>query len=274
LPEDENSGGVAAEGCDVVADPLECEYEVDLADVAGVAEEIVGRGRAKLGEVEVAEEVEAVVESDDDYVSAAGQTDAIVDGTIGGAGGVGSAVDVDEDWALAIVESGCPEIEMETVFGVDGIGFIERGEGGAALPGMDGLRGLRAEGHAVADTGPRLGRDWWSEASGGRVGAVRNAFEDEDSLSGGTADFACGGGGDGRRGLRVELRGEEGACGKEGGALEEVAPVHGFCLSDHGTCGREFSHLRHDEATPEVGFGSGLLTDDLQNLFGRLQRTF
>jgi hypothetical protein len=103
LTKDEDAGGIAAEGSDVVADPLEGEYEIELADVAGVAEEIVGRGRGELREVEVAEEVEAVVESDDNDIATVGEADAIVDGTIGGAGGIGSAVDVDEYGALALV---------------------------------------------------------------------------------------------------------------------------------------------------------------------------
>lgn len=131
-----------------------------------------------------------MVESDDDDIAAAGEADAIVDGAVGGAGGVGSAVDVDEDGALALVEGRGPDVEMKTVFGVDGAGFVERGEGGAALARVDGLKGLRAEGEAVADSGPWLWRGRRSEASGGGVGAVGDAFEDEDSLIGGAANFA------------------------------------------------------------------------------------
>ena len=72
LAEDEDAGRVSAEGGDVVADPLEGEDEIELAGVSGVAEEIAERGRSELGEVEVAEEVETVVEGDDDGVAATG----------------------------------------------------------------------------------------------------------------------------------------------------------------------------------------------------------
>jgi hypothetical protein len=129
LAEDEDAGWVSAEGGDVVADPVKGEDEIELTDVAGVAEEIAERGGGEFGEVQVAEEVEAMVEGDDDGVAATGETEAFVDGAVGGAGGVGSAVDVDEDGTLAIVvDAGGPEVEVEAVFGVDWVGLVERGE--------------------------------------------------------------------------------------------------------------------------------------------------
>ena len=42
LTEDEDAVGIAAELCDVVADPLEGENEIELAGVAAVGE-VVGR---------------------------------------------------------------------------------------------------------------------------------------------------------------------------------------------------------------------------------------
>ena len=108
-------------------------------------------------EIEVAEEIEAVVEGDDDDVSAFGEADAIVDRTVAAAGGVGPAVDVDEDRTVfAVAEAGSPDVEVEAVLAVDGVCFVEGREGGAALAGMDGLRSLGTEGQSVADSLPWL----------------------------------------------------------------------------------------------------------------------
>jgi len=126
-----------------------------------------------------------VVEGDDYRVAATGETDTVVDGAIGGAGGVGSAVDVDEDRTLAIVvDAGCPDVEVKAVFGVDGVRLVEWSEGGAAFAIVNWLRRLRAKGESVADTGPWLGRSGGGEASGRGVGAVGDALEDEDALIG------------------------------------------------------------------------------------------
>ena len=124
-----------------------------------------------------------MVESDDDGVAATGETEAVVDGAVGGAGGVGSAVDVDEDGALAlVVDAGCPDVDVEAVFGVDGMRLFERSEGGAAFAIVNWLRRLRAKRESVSDAGPWLGRCGRREASGGGVGTVGDAFEDVDAL--------------------------------------------------------------------------------------------
>jgi hypothetical protein len=183
LAEDEDAGGISAKGGDIIADPLEGEDEIELADVAGVAEEIAEWSRGELGEVEVAEEVEAVVEGDDYGVAAAGETEAIVDGAVGGAGGVGSAVNVDEYGTFAVVvDAGGPDVEVEAVLGVRGVRLVERSEGGAAFAVVDGLRSLRAEAENFTHAGPWFGGFGGSEASCGGVGTVRDAFENVDAL--------------------------------------------------------------------------------------------
>ena len=67
-----------------------------------------------------------MVECNDYDVSALDEVDAIVDRAVATAGGVGSAVDVDEDGTLfAVAEGRGPNIEVQAVFAVDGIFFVE-----------------------------------------------------------------------------------------------------------------------------------------------------
>jgi hypothetical protein len=58
LAEDEDASGVAAKFGDVVANPLEGKDKIELASVAAVGEV----SSTDIGEVEVAEEIEAMVE--------------------------------------------------------------------------------------------------------------------------------------------------------------------------------------------------------------------
>jgi hypothetical protein len=209
---------------------LEGEDEIELAGVAGVAEEIAKWGGGEFGEVEVSEEVETVVEGDDDSIAATGETDAVVDGAVGGAGGVGSAVDVDEDGSLAmVVDAGSPDVEAKAVFRVDGVRLVERSEGGAAFAVVNGLWSLRAVGEGVTDACPGGWRCGRGEASGGGVRAVGDAFEVVDALIGDAANLAEGRSDDGiadRPGAEVLW---QEICGAEdGGVAEELATVH-FC---------------------------------------------
>ena len=67
-----------------------------------------------------------MVEGDDYDVSAFGEADAIVYRAVAAAGGVGSAVDVDQDRTVfAVTEAGGPDIEVEAVLAVDGGWFVE-----------------------------------------------------------------------------------------------------------------------------------------------------
>jgi hypothetical protein len=234
LAEDEDAGWVSAEGGDVVADPLEGEDEIELTDVAGVAEEITEGGRGEFGEIEVAEEVETVVEGDDDGVAAAGETEAVVDGAVGGAGGVGTAVYVDEDGTLAIVvDAGCPDVEVEAIFRVDGTRLVERSEGGAAFAVVNGLWSLRAVGEGVTDACPGGWRCGRAEASDGGIGAVGDPFEGFDALIGDAANLAEGRSDDGiadRPGAEVLW---QEICGAEdGGVAKELATVHLAAMED------------------------------------------
>jgi hypothetical protein len=182
LAEDEDAGGVSAEGGDVVANPFERKDEIELSCVAGVAKKVAQGRRGEFREVKVAEQIEAMVESDDDRISTTGEPNAIVDRPIGGAGGVGSAVDVDQNRAFAVIEGRSPDVEVEAVFAVDRVGFVERSEGGATLPHVNRLRGLGTEGETIADTCPWLRSDRLSKPGARSVGTIRNSFEDENVL--------------------------------------------------------------------------------------------
>lgn len=72
LAEDSDVAGITAEGRDVVADPLQCLDEVEQSDIARVC--IVGR---ELRELEVAEQIEAVIQGDNHDVALVGQPRAV-----------------------------------------------------------------------------------------------------------------------------------------------------------------------------------------------------
>lgn len=126
-------------------------------------------------------------------------------------------------------------IEVETVFGVDGVGFVEWSEGETASSEMEWLRSLRAKGEAVTDARPGCRSTRRSETGGGGIGSIRDAFEDEDALIEEAADFSCGRRSD-RGGFCMQVAPEEKTRSHEARVLDETATVHGSCLLDHGTC--------------------------------------
>jgi len=115
LAKDEDAGWVATKFGDVVADPLEGEDEVELADVSGCG--ILGREIAK---VEIAEGVEPVVDCDDNDIAAMDQPRAVIEVARDSSIVVGSAVEVDEDGTAGVVaQACCPDIEVQTIFALD-----------------------------------------------------------------------------------------------------------------------------------------------------------
>ena len=69
--------------------------------------------------MQVAEEVESVVERDDDAVAAGGESCAVGERACAGAGRVAAAMDVDEDGSLCAGPMfGRPDIQDEAVFGL------------------------------------------------------------------------------------------------------------------------------------------------------------
>ena len=161
LAEEGDVVGVAAEGCDVAADPGDGGGLVHQAVVAGG---VVGRLGGEFGEGEEAEDAEAVVHGDDD--DAAMREELAVLAILGGAaGGEAAAVDPDHDGqaggflaGLGVV--GRPDVEGEAVLA--GAGVVEDHVGVAA--------GLDAVGAEVAARRGRssIGRRAAADASGVR----------------------------------------------------------------------------------------------------------
>ena len=244
LTKDEHAPGIAAEVCDVVADPFERGDNVEHAHVGGV-----GVLRTVVGEVEVAENVEAMVDADHDHVAAVGQAFAVVGWQLlSGAGGVAAAVQPEHDRTLAVVEGGRPDVDAEAILA--GLAVVPVEEPRFFVMGPAGARGLRrhlAVSERAADAGPGRGllrRQEARRACGG--GGVGNALEGENPVARRAADLARGGFDHGVIGFSKDavagcgrLRGIVGSGGdsaRQGaggggnhGTLEQVAArEHGF----------------------------------------------
>ncbi len=145
LATDGDAGGVAAEGGDVLLDPVKGLDEIAEGVVGGVGEV----GAEKRAEVHEAEDAEAVGDGDEDDAFV-GEGGAVEDGREGLPAGVAAAVNPDED-GMRAGGGGGPEVEVEAVFALWDVG-------GAGLHGGGGEAG------GVADAGPGLGRLRWAEA--------------------------------------------------------------------------------------------------------------
>src|SRR3546814_16416235 len=86
LAEQGDVAGIAAEAGGVLAHPVEGGDQVENPRVAGMGEALA----ADVGEVQVAEDVEAVVDRDDDHVLARGEVGAVEARPVGRAGGAGA----------------------------------------------------------------------------------------------------------------------------------------------------------------------------------------
>src|SRR5581483_341845 len=123
LAEYRHVAGVAAEGSDVVAHPLQGKDGVEHAGVAAAAE----LRPADIGEVQVAEGVEAVVDRDYDDVVAPGQVGAAVPAFGAGPGGETAAVQPDHYRALAAIDLRRPDVEDQAVLALRQHGDIADG---------------------------------------------------------------------------------------------------------------------------------------------------
>ena len=152
LAEDRDVAGVAAELGDVVAHPLRARGPGRAADVARVRQ----LRPAELGEIEVAERVQAMVDGDDHDVAAAAQARAVGLDLVAGAAREGAAVEPDHHRPLRVVaQPGRPDVQVEAV-------FADRPAAGRRL------RRDRTELERVAHAGPRRRRDRRQEAPGAR----------------------------------------------------------------------------------------------------------
>ena len=228
LAVDHHIVGIAAEIGDIVADPFEGGDEVGHADVDGIG--ISGAG--DFGEVEEAEDIEAVVDGDLDDIMLAGHLGAFMGGEfIGGAEGEAAAVEIDHDGAFA-GEAGGPEVDLEHVFGhVAVVPVLDEGlfDGGEVVEFL-GAVGAVDEGGVFAIPGFwGLGGEPAVVAAG--VLAVGDSFEGEYAAIEVAADFAVLGGGDGgTRGGEIAgdlMGGGFDAVGGGGGAGEGSAQAGG-----------------------------------------------
>ena len=158
----------------------------------------------ELGEMQVAEGPQPVVDGDDDHVAAPGEGGAVVHRPRPRTGGEGAAVNPEHDRAQRLwFQAAGPHVEHQAVLAhrrfVAGESVYEAHERGARA-GVAGLRpGLGRHGHlgrgwavggGVTDTGPRNRRGRRLESvAPTRVGAIGDAPEVEDPIGAQATDL-------------------------------------------------------------------------------------
>ena len=109
LAEDRDIARIAAEFGHVCLDPFERKDQVKLTCIAAAGEAI--------GQVEIAEDIEPVIDSDYDYIATFGEFCAVVKRVSDRAGRIGPAVDIDHDrFGTSRLRVGRPDIEEQAVF--------------------------------------------------------------------------------------------------------------------------------------------------------------
>ncbi len=155
LPEDHDARRIAAERLDVVAHPSQRRDDVLLSRV-GRLRELAAEDPA---EVQVAENVEAMIDAHADHVVIARQVLAGVAGRAAAALVVAAAVEPDHDRALAAVaEAARPHVQVEAVLALSpGGGRPQRSPEHDLLvaAGATGLRSVGTVLERVAHAGPR-----------------------------------------------------------------------------------------------------------------------
>ena len=175
LAEDRDVAGIAAEAGGMLAHPFERGDEIEQAGIARLGEALAVRRQ-----VEMAEDVEPVIDRDDHDVVAPREVHAVVARRVGRAVGEGAAMQPDQDRALAVVEAGRPDMQRQAVL-ADRQG-VDRAPDRRQLRPLRCRRRLRRAagiGGRLAHARPRLGLARRHEAVGaGGRGAVGNALED------------------------------------------------------------------------------------------------
>ncbi len=165
LAEHRDVAGIAAEFVRVFAYPVQRLDQIQLPDIARPLQVFT----ADLGQVEIAEGIQPVIDRDHHYVAATAQVHAVIERAAAGTVVVAAAVDVEQDRTLApIVQPWRIHVEEQAVFAA---GTIL----GAALR-CGGAKALR-----IADAGPWKFRQCWHEPPRRRIGAVRYALEHLDA---------------------------------------------------------------------------------------------
>src|SRR5215510_2243913 len=190
LSEDHYVAGVAAEVCNVVMRPFERRDQIQIADV--------GRARifraADFGQIQIAQDSEAVVDRYDDDIATTAQAFAVVRRQFLSRTGLKTAaVQPDHHRAfLVIVNTGRPDIHAQTIFA--GNPVVPTEEPGLFIVRPTGAGYLRADLavlHRATHARPGLGFGRRHEA---RFAAdwrgVRHPFESENAVADVTSDFA------------------------------------------------------------------------------------
>ena len=176
LAEDRDVARIAAEARGVLAHPLQRQHQVEQAGIAGLGEALA----AEVRQIEVAEDIQPMIDGHDHDVVAPGEIGAVVARRVGRAVGEGAAVQPDHDRTLRRVEGGRPDVQRQAVL-ADRQHVDRSPDRREFRPLRGGGRLRRTSGidDRVADTGPRLGLAGRHEAVGAcRRGAVGNALED------------------------------------------------------------------------------------------------
>ena len=202
---------------DIVAHPFERQHAVEHAGVARVRVFF-----ADLAEIEVAKDVEPVINADDDDILLAREIRAVVGRRAVGAAGVTPAVQPDHHGPPAVIRAGRPDVEDQTVF-ADFAGAEQVPHGladiGAAAGARENLRRDIAVGQGVGGFAPRLRRSGRHETHGAFwVCAVVNAFEGGDAAGIDAEHFAVFSRDNGSSGIRGEQCAGERRAESGGGA--------------------------------------------------------
>jgi hypothetical protein len=187
LAEDRDVGGIAAKRGDVVAHPFERGDHVERAGIARPGETLA----ADVVEMQVATDVEPVVDADHHDIAAPREVGAVGDRAVAGAIGKGTAVQPHHHRPFSC-ETWRPDIEAQAVLGFRAA--VDRPENaihlGAPFDLRRRLRRLAVIDERVVHPGPRRHRLRRSEAvrSAGRC-AIGNALEGMDAACHRAADF-------------------------------------------------------------------------------------
>ncbi len=190
LAEYHDGVGIAAEIFDVVADPFEGGDKVEHPRDAGLG---VFARRAQIGQMEIAEDAESVIDGHAYDVFVAGLIFSVEAFVVARAAGESAPVKAHEDWPLgAVVDAGSPHVKHETVFALaagmvvpaDGVDVVDTARGRGLWRDVSPLCSV-----FDASPGGRLGRRKKAVFAAG-VAAIVNAFEYVDAVDGGSAYLA------------------------------------------------------------------------------------
>ena len=192
LAEDRHVRGIAAEASDVVAHPLQRGHDVEHADI--------DRARILLAadrrHVQIAEDIEPVIDADDDDIAAAAEILAVVRRQLlRRACLVTAAVQPHHHGPLAaIVGAGRPHVESQAIFA--GIAVVPVEQKREPVGGPSAAHWLRADGavaHRRAHLRPRRDRRRRLKARLARGRAcIGNAFERDDAVADEPSDLPRG----------------------------------------------------------------------------------